>query len=100
MELFPHIHQIASSVGDRNLFQYLFVGDNIILLDSGASYTPAEVILPFLHKQGIAPSRLTIAINTHADADHHGGNAALKEASGEILLACGDPDKAMIENPD
>jgi glyoxylase-like metal-dependent hydrolase (beta-lactamase superfamily II) len=100
MEIFPHIHQIQSFVGDRNLFQYLFVGDNVVLLDTGASYTPSEVILPFLQKQGISPSRLTMAINTHADADHHGGNAALKEASGEILLACGDPDKAMIENPD
>jgi glyoxylase-like metal-dependent hydrolase (beta-lactamase superfamily II) len=100
MELFPHAYQIQSLVGDRNLFQYLFVGDNTILLDTGAACTPAEVILPFLQKLGIKPSRLTMAINTHADADHHGGNAALKESAGQILLACGDPDRAMIENPD
>jgi glyoxylase-like metal-dependent hydrolase (beta-lactamase superfamily II) len=100
MEIFPHIHQIQSLVADRNLFQYLFVGDNVVLLDTGASYTPTEVIVPFLQKQGISPSRLTMAINTHADADHHGGNAALKEAAGEMLLACGDTDRTMIENPD
>ncbi len=100
MELFPHLHQIQSLVGDRNLFQYLFVGDNTVLLDTGASYTPSEVILPFLGKLGLHPSRLTIAINTHADADHHGGNAALKESAAQMMLACGDPDRAMIENPD
>jgi glyoxylase-like metal-dependent hydrolase (beta-lactamase superfamily II) len=100
MEIFPHLHQIQSLVGDRNLFQYLFVGDNIVLLDTGASYTPSEVILPFLQRLGIQPSRLTMAINTHADADHHGGNASLKESAGQALLACGDPDRAMIENPD
>jgi glyoxylase-like metal-dependent hydrolase (beta-lactamase superfamily II) len=100
MELFPHLHQIQSLVGDRNLFQYLFVGDNTILLDTGASYTPAEVILPFIEKLGLKPSRLTMAIDTHADADHHGGNAALKASAGQMMLACGDADRGMIENPD
>ena len=88
MEIFPYLHQIQSLVGDRNLFQYLFVGDNVVLLDTGASYTPSEVILPLLAKLGIQPSRLTVAINTHADADHHGGNESLKKAAGQMLLAC------------
>jgi Zn-dependent hydrolases, including glyoxylases len=100
MEIFQHIHQIPSLVADRNLYQYLFVGDNTVLLDTGAAYTPDEVILPYLKKVGVPPSRLTMAINTHADADHHGGNDVLKTAAGQILLACGDPDREMIENPD
>jgi len=100
MEIFRHIYQIPSLVADRNLYQYLFVGDNPVLLDTGASYTPDEVILPYLQKIGIPPSRLTMAINTHADADHHGGNDSLKRAAGEMLLACGDPDRAMIEDVD
>ena len=48
MEIFRHVYQIASLVGDRNLFQYLFVGDNVVLLDTGASDTPSETISPFL----------------------------------------------------
>jgi glyoxylase-like metal-dependent hydrolase (beta-lactamase superfamily II) len=100
MEMFPHQHQIASMVADRNLFQYLFVGENTVLLDTGASYTPDDVILPFLEKLGLPPSRLTLAINTHADADHHGGNASLKQAAGQVLLASGEPDCLIIENPD
>jgi glyoxylase-like metal-dependent hydrolase (beta-lactamase superfamily II) len=100
MEIFRHIHQISSLVADRHLHQYLFVGDNTVLLDTGASCTPDEVILPYLQKIGTGPSRLKMAINTHADADHHGGNDSLKQAAGEMLLACGDPDRVMIEDPD
>lgn len=100
MEIFPHCYQIASMVADRNLFQYLFVGDNTVLIDTGASYTPQEVILPFLQKLGLPPSRLTLAINTHADADHHGGNGNLKQAAPEVRLACGELDRKLIENVD
>jgi len=100
MEIFRHVYQIASLVADRNLFQYFFVGDNTVLLDTGASYTPGDTIVPYLNKIGIAPSRLTMAINTHADADHHGGNASLKHISTEVQLACGEQDRLIIEDPD
>ena len=100
MEIFPHVHQIRSSIADRHLFQYLFVGDNVLLLDTGTSATPGEVILPYLKKIGISPNRLTMAVNTHADADHHGGNSALKRISENVLLACGEADRAVIEDPD
>lgn len=100
MEIFRHVYQIASLVADRNLFQYLFVGDNTVLLDTGASYTPGETIYPFFKRVGVEPSRLTWAINTHADADHHGGNASLKQIASQTLLACGEQDRLMIEDPD
>ena len=100
MEIFRQVRQIASLVADRNLFQYLFVGDNTILLDTGASYTPKETIVPYLEQNGIKPSSLTMAINTHADADHHGGNSALKQIAGQMQLACGEQDRLIIENPD
>ncbi|MBI3665772.1 MAG: MBL fold metallo-hydrolase [Acidobacteria bacterium] len=100
MEIFPHVHQIQSAIADRNLFQYLFVGDNVLLLDTGMSSSPEEVILPFLQGLGLAPGRLTMAVNTHADADHHGGNASLRRAAGNVVLACGDMDREVIENPD
>ena len=100
MEIFPNVHQIRSSIADRNLFQYLFIGDNVILLDTGFSDTPESVILPYLRKTGVSPERLTMAVNTHADADHHGGNNSLKHIAPQMLLACGDPDREVIENPD
>jgi glyoxylase-like metal-dependent hydrolase (beta-lactamase superfamily II) len=100
MEIFPHVHQIQSTIADRNLFQYLFVGDNVVLLDTGMSSSPEAVILPYLSAIGLKAERLSLAVNTHADADHHGGNAALKRIAGNVLLACGDVDREVIENPD
>lgn len=56
--------------------------------------------MPYLTRVGISPDRMTMAINTHADADHHGGNAALRSIAGSVLLACGDMDCEVIQNPD
>ena len=55
MEIFPQVHQIRSCVADRHLFQYVFAGDNVVLLDTGFSTTPEDVILPFLSGIGIGP---------------------------------------------
>ena len=41
-----------------------------------------------------------MAVNTHADADHHGGNGMLSKIAPQVLLACGDADREVIENPD
>ena len=41
-----------------------------------------------------------MAVNTHADADHHGGNSALKQMAENVLLACGEADRGVIEDPD
>ncbi|MGA7633159.1 MAG: MBL fold metallo-hydrolase [Terriglobales bacterium] len=100
MEIFRHVYQIGSSIADRNLFQYLFVGDNTVLLDTGAYYTPNETIFPFLKQIGIDPAQLTLAIHTHADAAHHGGNSSLKQIAAQIRLAYGEQDRSIIESPD
>ena len=99
MELYLGVDQIQSLFGGRNLFQYLFLGDNIVLLDTGIATTPAEIIFPYLDKLKIRPEQLTLAITTHADLDHQGGNDALKRASPRTLLACGAADRALVEDP-
>jgi glyoxylase-like metal-dependent hydrolase (beta-lactamase superfamily II) len=100
MQIFPHVHQIRSCIADRHLFQYLFVGENTTIIDTGFASTPREIILPFMDQLGLRPERLRLAINTHADADHHGGNAGLKRECENVLLACGELDRDVIENPD
>jgi glyoxylase-like metal-dependent hydrolase (beta-lactamase superfamily II) len=100
MEIFPGVHQVRSCIADRHLFQYVLAGDNVVLLDTGFSTTPNDVILPFLSQIGIEPQRLKLAINTHADADHHGGNNSLKQCCQNVLLACGEMDREVIEDPD
>ena len=99
LELYPGAYQISSLFGGRNLFQYLFVGDATLLFDTGIAPTPRTTILPALDRLGLGAERITIAINSHADGDHQGGNYSLKQASPHMLLACGTADQGMIEDP-
>ena len=49
MQLFNRVHQVQSLFNGRNLFQYLFFGDNSLLVDTielfGPRYTPNAFIL-------------------------------------------------------
>jgi glyoxylase-like metal-dependent hydrolase (beta-lactamase superfamily II) len=98
-ELFPGAYQIASLFGERNLFQYLLLGDTTILFDTGIASTPQSSIFPCLQNLHVQPERITLAIDSHADGDHQGGNFAVKRASPRTLLVCGSADQAMIEDP-
>ena len=99
MELYPHVYRIQSLFGGRNLFQYLFVGDNTVLVDTGIATTPEQVIFPYMDSLKLSPQRLTLAVTTHADVDHQGGNDAIKRISPGTWLSCGAADRAMVEDP-
>jgi glyoxylase-like metal-dependent hydrolase (beta-lactamase superfamily II) len=99
MELYRGVYQIQSLFGGRNLFQYFFNGDQRVLLDTGIAETPEKVIFPYLDRLKIKPEQLTLAITTHADMDHQGGNDAIKRFSPGTLLACGEADRTLVENP-
>jgi len=99
MELYPRVYQIQSLYGGRNLFQYLFVGDNIVLVDTGIAETPEKVIFPYMDSLHLSPQSLTLAITTHSDTDHQGGNDAIKRTSPGTWLTCGESDRALVEDP-
>jgi len=99
MELYKNVFQIQSLYGGRNLFQYLFVGQNIVLVDSGIANTPADVIFPFLDRMGLPPQSLSLVVTTHPDLDHQGGNSSIKKTSPKTLIACGEEDRALVEDP-
>lgn len=99
MELYPGAYRIQSLFGGRNLFQYLFVGDNVVLVDTGIAETPEKVIFPFMDQLKLKPERLTLAVITHADLDHQGGNDAIKRTSPRTWLACGEADRPIVEDP-
>jgi glyoxylase-like metal-dependent hydrolase (beta-lactamase superfamily II) len=100
MEVFPNVHEIRSVFGERFIQQYLFIGNNVVLLDAGVIATPGAAIFPYLEKIGIAPHRLSMVVAMHADADHHGGLPAIKDASKSTLLACHAGDRRLIEDPE
>ncbi|MCZ2077676.1 MAG: MBL fold metallo-hydrolase [Bryobacterales bacterium] len=98
MELFPGVHRIESVFGGRLLFQYLFAGDRIVLVDTGIGSTPHEAIFFYLEEIGISAKSISMVIITHPDLDHHGGVSAIKDASPNAVLACGRQDAAEIED--
>src|SRR5262245_44166335 len=100
MELYTNVYQIQSIFGGRNLFQYLFVGEKVVLVDSGIAETPEKVILPYLDRIKLSPQRLSLAVTTHPDLDHQGGNDAIKRFAPAAWLSCGEADRAMVEDPE
>ena len=99
MELYKNVFQISSLYGGRYLFQYLFAGKRLVLLDSGIADTPRSAILPFIDGLGIDPARLSMLITTHPDTDHQGGNAAIRKAAPNALVACGESDRRLVQDP-
>lgn len=99
MELYKNVYQIQSLFRGRNVFQYLFVGSKIVLVDTGIAETPEKVIFPYLGNHRIKPEQLSLAVTTHSDLDHQGGNAAIKRASPRTWLACGVADRELVEDP-
>lgn len=99
MELYKDVYRIQSLYGGRNLFQYFFNGSRRVLLDAGIAETPEKAIFPYLERLGVPPERLNLAITTHSDMDHQGGNDAIKRIAPGAALACGEEDRDLIENP-
>lgn len=87
-EVQPGIHQISELLGDRYLFMYLLVGDRSLLIDNGIATSPDETILPYLESIGFDPESLDYMIISHADVDHFGGNARMKEVVPQATIAC------------
>jgi glyoxylase-like metal-dependent hydrolase (beta-lactamase superfamily II) len=101
MEIVPGIHRIATPFANRVVYQYLFVGEEkILLFDTGMENTTKEHLLPYLDQIGLSPDRLTYTIISHSDLDHQGGNDALKAAAPRILFMCHNLDKPWVESLD
>jgi len=95
MEVAPGIHRIESVLGPRPFSQYLLRDERSLLFDTGVKETPTQVILPFL--DGLRPD---LVLNSHADVDHYGGNAAIKEAAPRALFLAHELDVRWIESAD
>ncbi len=99
MELYKNVYRIQSLYGGRNLFQYFFNGQRRVLLDAGIAQTPEAAIFPYLEKLKVDPQQLDLAITTHSDVDHQGGNDAIKRIAPRAWLACGEADRELVEDP-
>ncbi len=98
VEVTPGIHRIESILGPRPFSQYLLRGERTLLVDTGVAESPREVILPYLDSAGLAPADLDFVLNTHADVDHFGGNAAIREQAREAVFCAHAADVPWIED--
>jgi glyoxylase-like metal-dependent hydrolase (beta-lactamase superfamily II) len=60
---------------------FALVGDRTVLVDAG-NPGKEQKILAKLDRAGVSPSDVSLILITHGHADHFGGAAALKEATG------------------
>jgi glyoxylase-like metal-dependent hydrolase (beta-lactamase superfamily II) len=100
VEILPGVHRVESDIGGRPLRQYLLRGERVALLDTGLATTPAEVTFPYLDAIGLPPAQIDLVVVTHADGDHHGGNAAVRAAAPDATIVCGEADRQLVESMD
>ncbi len=96
MEVAPGIHRIESILGPRLFSQYLLREERSLLVDTGVAETPRAAILPYFDSVGLDPENLDYALVTHADADHFGGNAAIRAAAPRAVICAHSADVPWI----
>lgn len=98
MEVSPGIHRIETDLGPRSMAQFLLEGEErSMLVDTGLASTPEASILPFLDAAGVDGRGPDVVLISHADVDHCGGNAAIRQAFPGALFAAHGLDRGWIE---
>jgi glyoxylase-like metal-dependent hydrolase (beta-lactamase superfamily II) len=95
--------RLQDRVGERNVYLYLLASadrDELLLIDTGTSDTPREVVVPALRRLALPETAMRLVVVTHPDADHQGGLAGLREACENAVAACGYADRAMVADPE
>ena len=74
----PRLFRITAIWNWDSIVELFFIdGPTRALIDTGASYTPQEYVLPALRSLGLELADIDIILNTHGHQDHMGGNHAL-----------------------
>jgi glyoxylase-like metal-dependent hydrolase (beta-lactamase superfamily II) len=98
LEVAPGIHRIESVLGPRPFSQYILRGERSLLVDTGVTETPESVIWPYLESISLSPANLDFVLNTHADVDHFGGNAAIRARASRAVFCAHSSDVPWIED--
>jgi len=100
-ELAPGIHRVETVTDDKLHGYHVLEGaTGPILVDPGYESAPEEVYEPFLRERGESLSDVDTTLVTHADADHHGGIATLREHSAGVTVLAHERDVGLIESTD
>ena len=100
-ELAPGIHRIETIEDDKLHGYHVLEGaTGPVVVDPGYRHAPTEVYRPFLEDRGWELADVSMALVTHADADHFGGNHRLREHSPGATIAAHAADVPLIESTD
>jgi glyoxylase-like metal-dependent hydrolase (beta-lactamase superfamily II) len=98
-EVQPRIYRIPSTLGPRRFAQWLVVGDDrLLLVDSGIAGTIAQHVTPALAELGRRPAQITDVVVSHADVDHYGGNAELRQLAPDACIRASAHDRGWLES--
>ena len=98
MQISGGLYQIRTTSGAKLLHLYALTGpEGIVLLDTGLSSHPRTAIAEELEKAYLELSQVRLIVNTHADTDHHGGNAAVRAQAPDARIAAHRLDQPLIE---
>lgn len=95
-EIVPGIYRLESVLGPRPFAQYLLRDQRSMLVDTGIISTPEDVLLPAFQALEFDPADLDFVLITHADVDHFGGNATLREVAPRAILCAHAEDAPWI----
>jgi len=98
-ELAPGVHRVET-IEDNKLHGYhvLEGPSGPVLVDPGYAHAPTEVYEPFLDEHGWGLGDVALAIVTHSDADHFGGNHELRTHNPTVPIAAHVADVPLIES--
>lgn len=100
-ELAPGVHRVET-VTDGKIHGYHVLEGSTgpIVVDPGYVDAPTTVYEPFLADRGWELSDVGLALVTHSDADHFGGNHELREHSPGVTIAGHAADARLMESTD
>ena len=100
-EVAPGIHRIVMPVGERINSCYAFVGARrVLLFDTALDGDISRYVAPYLESIGRRVQDVAVAVISHGDVDHFGGNAELAALVPQALIACHQGDLELVADPD
>jgi len=96
-EVMPGVSRIETIWMNRRISVHLCAGEQAALVDSGFPHTARESVIPALSALGVMPAQLRYLVVTHASADHHGGNAIIRQWAPAVTVLAHALDADAVE---
>lgn len=93
-ELFPGVYRLETEMGQNLLSLHLLLGERCLLIDSGTRSTAGDALDRALTTAGV--SSIDYLLVSHADADHHGGNMAVRQRWPSVTILSHELDHPLV----